>query len=408
MNNKVLERKQQLEFKADPSIKKYMKENSAIHSKIHISANQNNTAISYDSFFFLKLYRKVDMGQHPDLQLSRFLSAEVHFKNTPAYLGYAAWTIKKRELSIAQMQGMIENHGDGYSYMLDRINNYIERILSLENIRLYINKPLGTFTRPVEFDSLSEDLKILLGPRAAEQASLIGTRVAEMHNFLAAGNNKDFSPEHFSLHYQRSLFSSIQAPLEEAFYFLAKNKRRLPQVTYSAIAGLEARKTELIDKLKRVYSKKIDICKIRIHGNLNLRQVLFTGKDLAIHDFGGDPLRTLSERRLKRSPLRDVASMIRSFYYTAYEGFFSNTHLSKEETQKILSFALIWAHYMSCFFLKSYYENLGKNGLIPAEMDDLSVMMEAYIIEKAFVALNYELDKRPEYIIVPLKLIESI
>jgi maltose alpha-D-glucosyltransferase/alpha-amylase len=166
------------------------------------------------------------------------------------------------------------------------------------------------------------------------------------------------------------------------------------------------RKEEILTSLRRIYAKKIDALKTRIHGNLHLDQVLLTGRDIAIHDFGGDPYRHFSERRLKRSPLRDIASMIRSFYYVAYETILASSQIPPAEKPKILAYAPLWGHYMSNFFLYAYYEGIKGKSILPDSEEDLEVMLDTYLIQKALLALNGELMNRPDHVIIPLKLLE--
>ncbi len=160
--------------------------------------------------------------------------------------------------------------------------------------------------------------------------------------------------------------------------------------------------------LRRIYNKKLDIWKIRIHGTYNLKKLLMTGKDIVIQDFGGNPLQSYSERRIKRSPLRDVADMITSFHYVAYESFFINNHVPKDEMESLLPFAEQWAHYMSGFFVKAYIETINDTPVIPKEKKDFEVVLQTFLLERALIHLNYELHNRPEWVLAPIRIIKSI
>src|SRR6476619_3236189 len=115
---------------------------------------------------------------------------------------------------------------------------------------------------------------------------------------------------------------------------------------------------EILERFKNIFRHKMDTLKIRTHGDYHLGQVLFTGKDFVILDFEGEPARSYSERRLKRSPLRDVAGMIRSFHYAAYGGLHLNERLQPEERAKLIPFAEQWYHYMRGFFMQAYLETV--------------------------------------------------
>jgi maltose alpha-D-glucosyltransferase/alpha-amylase len=230
-----------------------------------------------------------------------------------------------------------------------------------------------------------------------------------MHLALESGKDwKDFQPEEFSLHYQRSLFSSMQSLVRETFQHQTKNLQKLPEEVKAEAQQLIARKDDILKALKRVYAKKFDATKIRIHSNYHLGQVLFTGKDVTIQDFGGNSAKPYSERRLKRSPLRDVAGMLRSFHNVAYEGLYLNNAVPQESIRELIPFATLWTHYMSGFFMQAYLETVRNSSFIPPQPDDLRVMLETYLLEKAITDLNYELQNRPERVIVPMKLIQAI
>jgi maltose alpha-D-glucosyltransferase/alpha-amylase len=395
-------------FKGNPEIKKYLQHNE-IRSRVHIGRFQNNTNITYDNSFFLKVFRKVDMGINPDQEMSEYLSRETKFKYTPEYLGCIDWKFGNGTYVLAIMQRMVENHGDGYGYMLERINNYIERILAAKKELLQRIEYKGSLAEPVSFENLSPELQDLMGARASDQSRLVGIRVGELHIALSQSKElKDFAPESFSLHYQRSLFSSTLALTRETYHSMQQYKASIPDSEKPTIENLLNRKNELLSVFKKIYSKKFDVVKIRIHGSLSLGQILLTGRDVAIHDFGGIPYRRQSETRLKRSPLSDVASMMRSYYYAGYEGFLTTSHVGRDEIKYLLSYADLWIHYQNGFFLNAYLETVKQTDLIPKSKDELKIMLQNYLLERASYALNYELKNRPEKVIIPLAMIKDI
>jgi len=167
-------------------------------------------------------------------------------------------------------------------------------------------------------------------------------------------------------------------------------------------------KQDVLNILKRIYRKKIDALKIRIHGDYHLGQALFTGNDFVILDFEGEPARTYSERRLKRSALRDVAGMMRSFHYAAYGSLFLDDKITAENRERLLPFAERWYRYMCGFFMKAYMEVVKGSGLVPEDQEDLRVMLETYILEKAIYEMNYELNNRPDWLIIPFNGVRTI
>jgi maltose alpha-D-glucosyltransferase / alpha-amylase len=395
-----------IQFNAEEALKNFTTERE-LRSRVH-AGHQKNTSITFNNTFFLKMYRKVDSDINPDVELSQFLTKRTSFTYTPPYLGKMEWLIGKRSFVLGQIQEKVENHGDGRSYMTERLNNYIERILAKNHNNQDIPERLSTLTNPLSYDQLPQNLQTLLGGPASEQSQLLGTRVALMHIALASGNEKDFIPEEFSLHYQRSLFSSMQSMVRETFQNIGKALPGIAGNTRNQLQDIERKKNVLLDILKEIYSKKIDATKIRIHGNLHLQQILFTGKDIAIHDFGGNPNRNYSERRLKRSAFRDVATMIRSYYYVAHKTFLNSNQVPKDDIEVLLPYATLWSHYMSGFFLKAYLEKSHDHGFVPENTSDLEILIRTYLLEGAISDLNFEVKHRPEYILIPLRMIDAI
>jgi maltose alpha-D-glucosyltransferase/alpha-amylase len=397
-----------IEFDGNGRIKKYLQEAQEVAPRIHTS-DLYNTSITFDSVLFLKLYRRLERGIHPDQEVTRYLSKDGLFPYLPAFIGAIEWKDKKGCMVLGLLQEMIENHGDGYGYFLERINNYIERILAGEKNGPLPAERLGIPSDPVAFEQLPENLQILLGQHASEQARLVGVRTAEMHLALAAGTNlKDFKPEAFSLHYQRSLFSSMQSLIRETYQNLARNKTALPADMQERIDRIMAYRGELLTTLKKIYARKLDTVKIRIHGNYHLAQVLLTGKDLAINDYSGDPNYSYSERRIRRSPFIDLASMIVSFHTVAFEGFWQSTQLHEEDQRRLLPMAGLWAYYMSGFFIRAYKEKTQGSILVPGKQEDFETLLQYYLVQKAISTFNTYLKSDPKRLIIPQTILRSV
>jgi maltose alpha-D-glucosyltransferase/alpha-amylase len=307
------------------------------------------------------------------------------------------------------MQDMIENHGDGYGYFQERIHNYIERLLAGErNVGLWEQR-MGTLTDPISFDALPEELQRLLGARASEEARLIGIRTGELHLALASGVDvKEYRPEPFTLHYQRSLFSTLQSLVRETYQNLSRNMSRLPADLQSSTERITAYRPKLLAIFKRIYARKLDALKIRIHGNLHLQEVLLTGKDLAISDYSGDPNLSYSERRLKRSPLIDLATMVVSFHKVAFEGFMNDPQLQESDRINLQPLAAVWAHYISGIFVRAYLTTVKGSRLLPSDPKDLQMMWQTYLLQRAIQAFNGALRNDPARLMAPLTLIRNI
>ncbi len=394
-------------FSRNKSIQNTIPGNMKYNARVHTAAGQSNSALVYGHEFFLKLYRKVEIGPHPDQELSRFLSETSQFPFTPLYLGSIEWKIDRQKIPIGMLQNLLEKYGDGNIYMKERVHNFIDRVVALPNHDKKNIETSENLRIPLSIDNLSEEYQNLIGERATSQISLMGRRVAELHIALSKSDLKEFAPEPFTLHYQRSLYSAFKSSLESAFSNLAKYKKTIPPNFQCEVMKLIQSKDEFEAKLKYIYQKRINTLKIRIHGNLNLSQMLLTGRDISIHDFGGDPARSLSERRLKRSPLRDVASMIQSIFYCSYSAYLENLP-ETEQSFELLPFVNIWSNHMSRLFLSSYLDTKGIDLLIPAKKEDIISLLELYLLEKCFHAIKLQKHKDPKFLIIPIKIIELV
>ncbi len=405
---KIKVNKGELSFYAEKVVEDITKRlDKALTSKV-LSAEQSNTSIVYDQTFFMKIYRKLDRTINPDLEITRFLTEKADFKCVPQFLGAIEHWEHNKPMVLAMMQQLVPNQGDAWKYMGDSLKRYFERVQSQPNIK-DIKPPVGDLFKPASFTDVPEVIQNLIGGAYVERVNLLALRTAEMHLALASRPNEpDFEPEGFSLHYQRSLFSSLQSLVRETFSNLQKQLKNLPEASRKEAEEILEMKGEILDCLKTIFAEKITTMKIRTHGDYHLGQVLFTGRDFMIIDFEGEPARSFSERRLKRSPLRDVAGMIRSFHYAAYSALSQQDSLRQDDMEYVEQWAEQWYHYVSGFYMQSYLEKVGGQDFIPGEKKHIDVLVQTFLLEKAIYELNYELNNRPDWVIIPIRGIKNI
>jgi maltose alpha-D-glucosyltransferase/alpha-amylase len=166
-----------------------------------------------------------------------------------------------------------------------------------------------------------------------------------------------------------------------------------------------ALENQIMECFSEVYQLKIKASKIRIHGDYHLGQVLFTGKDFVIIDFEGEPGLSFSERRLKKSALKDVAGMMRSIHYAAFGKILLNENYRERDREFLESWAEQWQHYVSRFYLGAYMERMNMGSTLSTEDD---VLIRTFLLEKAIYELGYELNGRPDWTIIPLRGIHYI
>ena len=155
-----------------------------------------------------------------------------------------------------------------------------------------------------------------------------------------------------------------------------------------------------------VYERRMSTRRIRCHGDFHLGQVLSTGRDFVIIDFEGEPVLPLGERRLKRSPLRDTASMVRSFHYAAMEGL--NEHvkrgsLDNESRPKYESWLRLWYQAVSAEYLRAYFRRMGSTDILPRTWEEQFILLFAHLLNKAVYEVGWELNHRPDWVDTPLQ-----
>jgi maltose alpha-D-glucosyltransferase/alpha-amylase len=367
-----------------------------------MKAEQTNTSIAYGDRFVLKMLRRVEEGVNLDLEIGRFLTERTSFAHNAPVAGYLEYRRNRQEpVTLGILHGFVANQGDAWNYTLDALGHYFETALAqrAEIIpELLPPKPLLAMTR----EEIPAPAKEIIG-LYLESARLLGQRTGELHLALASRwADPDFAPEPFSTLYQRSIYQSMRNLTARVLQLLRARINYLPdQVKGEAIRALEC-EDAVFQRFHAVLEQTITAMRIRVHGDYHLGQVLYTGKDFVIIDFEGEPARSLTERRLKRSPLRDVAGMLRSFHYAAHHAIFAR--LSRpEDLPAMEQWAAFWQLWVSAGFLQSYLEVAGQGGFLPREEEQFQVLLDAFCLEKAMYELGYELNNRPEWVKLPIQ-----
>jgi maltose alpha-D-glucosyltransferase/alpha-amylase len=241
----------------------------------------------------------------------------------------------------------------------------------------------------------------LIGRNFYERIVRLGERTAEMHIALASDTtNPAFAPEPLTREDLESLHTSLRKSLKDSFALLEDAiPALLPDARQLALEALGAA-DEITALVEPVDKGRAGGMKTRIHGDYHLGQVLFTGKDFLIIDFEGEPGLSFTERRLKKSPLKDVAGMMRSFHYAAYGRILLNENYRRQDLKSLDQAAEQWQHYVSRFYLGAYIQRLGSGAGLSREDESLIRM---FLLEKAIYELGYELNARPDWVKIPLK-----
>jgi maltose alpha-D-glucosyltransferase/alpha-amylase len=374
-----------------------------------LSVEQSNSSILYDEHWVLKLYRRLEKGVNPDAEVGRVLSETAKFEHIPAYKGGIAYRNRAGEQrETALLQQFLANQGDAWTWVLDHVGRYLEYVMSH---RRDLGSPPDPGPLQVDRESRAghELMNDLVGDFQTEMFRLLGQRTAEMHHALAGiRDNRDFTPESFTQLYQRSVYQTMRNLARSVFQLLQKVQHRLDADDRKQANVLLENQNVILSRYRRLLGKKIAAQKIRIHGDYHLGQVLFTGKDFVIIDFEGEPARPLSERRLKRCPLRDVAGMVRSFHYAIFAALPRNPAVSEENSDFVIPWLEAWYHHAATSFLQSYRKTAHDSGLLPKNSTEANTLFEIFLLDKAVYELGYELNNRPDWVRIPLRGIDDI
>jgi maltose alpha-D-glucosyltransferase/alpha-amylase len=373
-----------------------------------LKAEQSNTSILFEDQFYFKLFRGLKEGMNPDQEITQFLTEKTDFSNIPPYAGSIAYQQPGAEsILIGLLQGFVPNQGDAWSYTQDVLGRYFEQVLSIGATQGVPPLPGSLFD--IDLNATPPLLRELIEGHYLEMVTLLGKRTAEMHLALASlPEENDFAPERFSMLYQRSLFQSMRAHLRRVAQALRNNLKNLSEPLQKEASFLLGSEQKILDRFRKILDHKFSAMRIRIHGDYHLGQVLYTGKDFVIIDFEGEPARALSERRLKHSPFKDVAGMVRSFHYASYNSLRKEASLRPDDLPILQPWADLWYQYLSRVYLKSYLDRVTNAPFIPSTREEVETMFQLFVLEKAVYELGYELNNRPEWVMIPLRSIRSL
>lgn len=378
-----------------------------------LRGEQSNTSVLFGDRVLLKVLRRLEPGVSPDVELGRHLADLTH---VPAVLGtldaIAATGGEPRTVAIAHR--FVPNEGDLWTQTLDELGRFAERTVADEPDR---PTPAPAARRDVvslALRGVPESVHEQIGPYLAN-ARLLGRRVAELHLALAADTDDPaFAPEPMTRLYQRSLYQSVRNTVRIGLRSAGKAAGGLVDpVTRAEVTEVVALEDELLASLAALTQTTIDAARIRTHGDLHLGQVLWTGRDVVVIDFEGEPARPLGERRIKRSSLRDIAGLLRSLQYATAStlhdqveaGIVTPQQPSYDRLRTWLDWWLAWT---SAVVVEGYLDAAEGAVFLPSDPAHTRRLLDAFLLEKAVYELGYELNNRPTWVSIPLAGIRAV
>ena len=342
-------------------------------------AQSSNTVVALGERLFLKGYRRIRPGVNPELEVGRFLTEVARFPNCVPVAGAIEYTAADgTPMTLALLQAYVANQGDGWSYTLA----YLERFFEAQRAA----------AEPPAADAHGAYMSLV---------HTLGTRTAELHRALSQRTGDPaFDPEPVAADDLARWKQRVHEEAAATFELLERRRSQFPAPARDEMQTLLERRQKLLSRVDACPPPGRGAAKIRYHGDYHLGQVLLDKNDFVIIDFEGEPARPLAERRIKHSPLRDVAGMLRSFNYAQWTALRHATQAHGDDA-RFEPLARSWEAQVRRTFLGAYYE-AGRGGGLHEWFDDVRGLLELFELEKALYELRYEINNRPGWVRTPL------
>jgi len=341
------------------------------------SAEQSNTSLIIGEQAILKLFRRLEEGENPDVELTRFLTIEAKFAHTPTLLGVIHFEEGGATSVAGMLQEFLPKSVDAWSYALDRGKPYFQAAKDKDVANTFLS-----------------------------DAEKLGVVTRAMHEALATGQSANLAAEPVRKEELQRWASRARDWVRDGLSLLQRQLRAnaLPKpraAEAEALATRTERYLGVVDEIVNSVSGDAGLA-TRIHGDYHLGQVLRTARDdFMIIDFEGEPARSLPERREKASPLRDVAGMLRSFAYAA--ATLGTDARALDLATRELRVGR-WERDVREAFLHGYLRDEGKTrGILPSDAEHTRALIRLFETEKAFYELMYELNNRPDWVWIPMR-----
>jgi maltose alpha-D-glucosyltransferase/alpha-amylase len=347
-----------------------------------VDTEQSNTTALVGNRYVVKLFRRIEPGINPEIELGRYLTETVQFPNTPALLGTAELEENGERAAVAVVHRFVENQGDAWTVT----NAYLDRFV--EEQRLLTAEAAGH----------SDEQAVYL-----HRVEHVGQRVAELQLALAGREDMvDFAPEPISAADIRRWTESLLERAVHTLAHLARRRSDLPDTARQLVEKVLSARESLASLLHELLPDTLDAVKIRHHGDFHLGQMLIVKDDVFIIDFEGEPRRSIEDRRRKAPAARDVAGLIRSIDYSATGALERALKSAPDDEGKIARALEGWRVSAVAAFFAGYRRSLTDLRLWPQSPRAADRLLDFFLLEKAFYEIEYELAHRPDWLRVPL------
>lgn len=374
-----------------------------------LKVDQSNTSVFFGDSYFFKLYRKLFRHTNPELELVRHLSEHSSFRQIPVYAGsISLHQANQAQITLGILQQKVSSEGDAWGLF----QGLLARFLASEGVQR-----LNGWVQDWDYLAIGAQAAHLdlatqyLDAEALTWIQLLGSRTADMHNALVSDENEPaFCPVGFDDAYRQWLANHFEQLMVKRQQLLADVGAALPlnaqPLAEAFLAGIHHIQAQF-DAVQQLETQSL---RIRIHGDYHLGQVLHEQGDYIILDFEGEPESSVSDRKVKHSPLKDVAGMLRSFHYAAYAALYFSPGAASLRAAHPEAEALAekWFQLVASVYLGSYLDRLDRQAFQLQNESELISLLRIHLLEKAVYEFGYELNGRPDWVIIPLKGIQQI
>jgi maltose alpha-D-glucosyltransferase / alpha-amylase len=348
-----------------------------------VETEQSNSTALVDNDYVVKIYRKLESGTNPEIEIGWFLTEVAGFANTPALLGSVELVEGNQRNAVGIVHAFVENQGDGWTVT----SAYLDRFVDEQRL-------LPASEQPGKSEEQVPYLRYM---------SQTGRRVAEMHVALAASAElADFAPEPTRPEDVQRWIGDVMTRAERVFEALKQRRDGIREADRPLVDEMLAQRAGLQARLSALLPRNIDGLNIRHHGDFHLGQILIVKDDIFIIDFEGEPRRPIEERRRKAPAARDAAGLIRSIDYSVTAALDRALRIAPDEQGKLAAALADWRDRSTDAFLAGYREAMTNRRLWPSDPHAASDLLNFFLIEKAFYEIEYELSHRPDWLRVPL------
>ncbi|MFP5489355.1 MAG: phosphotransferase, partial [Acidimicrobiia bacterium] len=342
-----------------------------------MTVEQSNSSVLVAHELIAKLVRRLEPGANPDAELVGHLR-RVGYGHVPGLAATLEVELagETQPADVVIVHDAIANEGDLWSWTLEELS------LGLEQG--------GRFG-----DDATDWL-----------AELLGRRTAELHVAMGSGDDAEMASEPFTLLWQRSLLQTLRNGVRSTQRALRRNR-----VTSDDAEALLRPVDDVLARFEVLRSRKLDARRIRVHGDLHLGQVLRSGNDVVFIDFEGEPGRPIGERRIKRSPLVDVAGLARSIDYagrSALDTAVARGLVAESDHASMDRSRAEWTATTRTRLIDTYLSTVAESGLVPAARADADLLLDVYQLQKGLYEIRYELANRPDWVHWPLSAVAEM